>query len=94
MVLIYTRGRVQRDNTLVRSTKTSNATTVNGWYRAILNRPADPEGLNFWVGRLNSGANVTTTRNEFVAAANAGELAAFGKVLLTYTFCNYQQITG
>jgi hypothetical protein len=86
MVLIYERGYVQRDNTLVRSTKTSNATTVNGWYTAIIRRPADPGGLNYWVGRLNAG--------EFIAAANAGEIAAYGKVLLTYTYCNYQRITG
>lgn len=94
MVLIYARGYVQQNNTLVRSTKTSNATTVNGWYTAIIRRPADPGGLNYWVGRLNAGESATTLRTEFIAAANAGEIAAYGKVLLTYTYCNYQRITG
>ena len=90
MVLVYTSGYVQRGNTLVRSTKTANATTVNGWYNAIIRRPADPDGLNYWVGRLNSGESVTTLRNEFTAAANNGEIRSYGRVSAVYTFCSYQ----
>jgi hypothetical protein len=89
MVLVYRSGYVQRDNTLLRAAKTNQAITVNGWYRAIIGRTADPEGLNYWVGRILGGENITSLRNEFIATANSGEIAAYGKVSAVYTFCSY-----
>lgn len=89
MVLRYSKGSVSGGNTLVKSTKTSNAATVNTWYQAVLGRPGDPEGMNFWTGRLNAGELAINVYLAFVSAANVGELSDKGKVTTIYTYCEY-----
>lgn len=92
MVLRYTSGRIQQNNTLVKSTRTPNASIVNGWYQSVIGRPAETPGWIGWIQRLNNGESQSSVYAALVRAAQQGELANFGRVTNVYTFCEFQRI--
>jgi hypothetical protein len=93
MVLIYSSGYTQSGNILVSSTKTTNASIVNGWYQSVIGRPAENPEWQGWITRLNNGESTSSVYSSFVAAASGGELAAYGRVSRVLTYCEYQNYT-
>ncbi len=58
---------------------------VQGMYQDLLGRPAEPEGLDYWVNRLNGGADPASVAFGFAASAEReGQHVAF----------NYQHFLG
>ena len=86
MVLVYNDNNVFNNRSLVTSTKTSAASTINGWYLSDLGRPAEYEGLNYWYN-LWVSAGEAATKAQFDISKQP-ELAR-GGVKATYTYCQY-----
>ena len=55
-------------------TPTTNTDRVHKAYIAYYGRPADPVGLNHWVGQLNNGATFGVMLNQFGTSAEAATL--------------------
>lgn len=89
MVLIYTSGYIQKNNILVKSTKTINAAIVNSWYQSVIGRPAEQFGLNAWANRLDNNESESAVFQEFYLAATQGEVAQHGTVSKVQTYCQY-----
>jgi hypothetical protein len=83
--ITYRDGSIKKAD-LVKSTKTSEAETVNHWFQSILGRPADIIGLNYYVGELSKHTE-TELYNKFTQDAKA-ELGRDG-VNRIYTYCEY-----
>lgn len=91
-VVVYVNGTIIKNRSLVSSTKTSAAATVNEWYEYWIGRPADKEGLEYWIlDAVNSGRGLAATESVFRAAYEAKE-ALLGGIANVYTFCEWLEV--
>ncbi len=53
----------------------NRAREVNGYYETFLGRPADPQGLGFWIGQLQNGEDETDVVAYFLLQQEAAKLS-------------------
>lgn len=59
--------------------------TVTQLYVGFYNRAPDPEGLNYWIGRINAGVSTADIANSFAASPEA---------IATYPFFAFPNVAG